>query len=780
MSNLAIEGLISGFKTTDLINSILDIQVRAPIKGIQTKVDSETQKLASWQSLNANVLGLDIASSSLSSTSLFKGKKATSSNSDIVSVSASSTAPKGNFSIKVNNLAKSDQISSDLFVSSADTLNYTGKFLVNGKSVSVTASDSMATIATKINSTNSGVKASIVQISPNQNKIVLSSTSTGVDRIDLREVGSSDLLKKIGLINNGPAQASYDYTVNADTLGALGDKFDLTKVFSTDGKQFSMMDAGGQNSLTVSFTGDLTLEQIRDRINQVSTAQGSNITAETVEDGGQYRLRLSSETGIPTDFKDPNNVLFDLGIANGVQSSEFSSSVLPVGQLLNLGTATSSTVQLSDGDGSNPISVDIDLSKDTLDKIKEKMDAAIGAEVGSDLSTQILTVNGRSRLEIKSASGQPVFNIATDTGNVFETLGLVDSGFKHYDQRGENSQFEFNGVNINRESNLVTDIVDGTSLALNQESSTTVNVAINEDYGNVSKALSDFVAAYNKVNDYITAQTYYKSDTKEKGLLFGDSTTRSLKDSLNSQMTQLIPDMPGASINELNDGAGVQPGKIKLTDRSGNSSVVDLTGVQTVQDVMDAINSNTSAKIKAVINDAGTSIDLVDSSGGYGAMQVSEVDGGTTAADLGFKGQIYNEHMNGGVIYRGGSSDLSEIGITVESGGNLAFDSSKLQKALDSDPDMVKNILAADNVGFSAKFRKNLSAYTAYSTGLMDIQTKSITDRIDQYNTQITRYNTRASTLEVTLRRQFSALEVAMSKSQQLGDIISSKLSTTS
>ncbi|HXK95873.1 MAG TPA: hypothetical protein PKV38_19555, partial [bacterium] len=61
MSNFAIEGLISGFNTTELINAILDMQVRGPVSQIKTRVEQETSKLTALQSVNANLLGLSIA-----------------------------------------------------------------------------------------------------------------------------------------------------------------------------------------------------------------------------------------------------------------------------------------------------------------------------------------------------------------------------------------------------------------------------------------------------------------------------------------------------------------------------------------------------------------------------------------------------------------------------------------------------------------------------------------------------------------------------------------------
>ena len=76
MSNFAIEGLISGFNTTDLINAILDIQVRGPVKQIETRITKEQEKLTSFQALNAHLLSLDIGIGTLSNPTIFNGKQA--------------------------------------------------------------------------------------------------------------------------------------------------------------------------------------------------------------------------------------------------------------------------------------------------------------------------------------------------------------------------------------------------------------------------------------------------------------------------------------------------------------------------------------------------------------------------------------------------------------------------------------------------------------------------------------------------------------------------------
>ena len=89
----------------------------------------------------------------------------------------------------------------------------------------------------------------------------------------------------------------------------------------------------------------------------------------------------------------------------------------------------------------------------------------------------------------------------------------------------------------------------------------------------------------------------------------------------------------GAELSELNGGNGVSPGKIRITDRSGATAVVDLRYARDISDVLTTINQadGVSVKIQAV----GDRLKLVDTSGGSGNLKVGEVSGGTTAAGLG-------------------------------------------------------------------------------------------------------------------------------------------------
>lgn len=73
----------------------------------------------------------------------------------------------------------------------------------------------------------------------------------------------------------------------------------------------------------------------------------------------------------------------------------------------------------------------------------------------------------------------------------------------------------------------------------------------------------------------------------------------------------------GISLDDINNGKGIERGEIKITDLDGNSAVVDLTLARTVDDIVSAINSESSLNVVASIE--GDRFKLTDSVGGGAA-----------------------------------------------------------------------------------------------------------------------------------------------------------------
>lgn len=95
-------------------------------------------------------------------------------------------------------------------------------------------------------------------------------------------------------------------------------------------------------------------------------------------------------------------------------------------------------------------------------------------------------------------------------------------------------------------------------------------------------------------------------------------------------------------LRNLRGGQGItQLGEITLTDRTGETATIDLSAAETLDDVIQAINSAESAglvplQITAKLNAHGNGIEITDTSGATASnLIIEDVGGGTVAADLG-------------------------------------------------------------------------------------------------------------------------------------------------
>ncbi|QDV15682.1 Flagellar hook-associated protein 2 [Gimesia panareensis] len=102
-------------------------------------------------------------------------------------------------------------------------------------------------------------------------------------------------------------------------------------------------------------------------------------------------------------------------------------------------------------------------------------------------------------------------------------------------------------------------------------------------------------------------------------------------------------------LEELNNGQGVQRGSIRITDRDGQTEVVDLSKTLTIDDVVNQINQSATS-IEASIQD--DHLVITDTSSGSGTLKITEVSGGQTAADLGILKSVAGPTFDGDSIYR--------------------------------------------------------------------------------------------------------------------------------
>lgn len=103
-------------------------------------------------------------------------------------------------------------------------------------------------------------------------------------------------------------------------------------------------------------------------------------------------------------------------------------------------------------------------------------------------------------------------------------------------------------------------------------------------------------------------------------------------------------------LDTFNGGAGVKRGSIRITDRSGASSTIDLSKAFSINDVLSAINDDNSISVTA--STSGGKLILTDSTGSTATnLIVEEVGTGQTAADLGIRQSVASTTLTGSDVH---------------------------------------------------------------------------------------------------------------------------------
>lgn len=90
-------------------------------------------------------------------------------------------------------------------------------------------------------------------------------------------------------------------------------------------------------------------------------------------------------------------------------------------------------------------------------------------------------------------------------------------------------------------------------------------------------------------------------------------------------------------ISSLMGGQGLTLGEIEITDRAGTTRQIDLSGAQTLNDMLALINSS-GVNVRAEARPGANGISITDETGKAGTLTISDLNGGTTAAQLGIDG----------------------------------------------------------------------------------------------------------------------------------------------
>jgi flagellar hook-associated protein 2 len=321
MANITFGGLASGMDTGAIVSELMKIE-RQPLDRLEREKSYLNNRLDAFKKFDTKLDDLYSFFKDFDSPSELRSFTATPATEEFFTVSAGSSSVAGSFQVEVQNLA---QVQKDVGIGYADKSvgDFTaGTITINGTDIAIETNDSLADIAEKINTANTGdtptgVSASIINDgSANGYRIVL----TGKDAETTFTATSSG-------VSSGGTALSFANTQPAELASIVVDGITITNKNNTfteaiPGVTLSLMkenDPGISTNISV----ETDNQGIKDKINEFVKKYNDVLSfiddqkdADWGKDQGFQRVRRSmqnllvSNTGVSGSFK----YLVDIGI----------------------------------------------------------------------------------------------------------------------------------------------------------------------------------------------------------------------------------------------------------------------------------------------------------------------------------------------------------------------------------------------------------------------------------------------------------------------------------
>ena len=279
--------------------------------------------------------------------------------------------------------------------------------------------------------------------------------------------------------------------------------------------------------------------------------------------------------------------------------------------------------------------------RDVLDSINDAAVSVVASIAGdSFVLTDVSAGSGVLRVEeVGGAVASDLGLLGSVTGSVrtgSQVMSLIDSTSLEVLNEG-------NGVGRNNGNDVRFTLRDGTTIDVDLSNSariTDVIGAINSATGNTGDLVARIAADGKRLelvdqtgsNGTFSVAAVGTSRAAEDLGLVGSVTGSGASEVLTGARIQSGLDT--VLLSQLAGGDGIGLGTISITDRTGASASIALTGTETLEDVIGAING-AGISVVAALDTRGTGLRIEDTSGSTTSNLVITDVSGTSAADLG-------------------------------------------------------------------------------------------------------------------------------------------------
>jgi flagellar hook-associated protein 2 len=412
------------------------------------------------------------------------------------------------------------------------------------------------------------------------------------------------------------------------------------------------------------------------------------------------------------------------------------------------------------------------------------VDASITLNENDSLQTvankfnAVKTRTGIQATVVKIASGTPnntyrIIFTGTQTGETggfdLADIGTVTSDpdgvlsdvTSHVDfgttQTAQNAKFRFDGVDIERESNNVADLVDGITFTLKQvlDITTPITVSIQPDREIVTNAINNFADLYNELRVFASTQALVGDDglPLEDSVLYNNNAMRTIVSNITAQVTSAVAGLTNGDPTRLTE-IGVNFQDFEGDDTNPKTRNIIVINAEQLASALAANYDKVRSIFEFSFTPDNANLTMYKRTN---ALSVTSFD--VTIDTIG---------ETASVVYAGGTAnfDWSEISTGVYLlKGQDGTDFEGLQMIYASVDNATIHVDMSQGIGDQVY---NEIDNSLLPTGLITTSITEIQDQTERNNTEITKIDSYIETYRDQLLDQYAALESALSKANNL------------
>ena len=286
-------------------------------------------QLTAWQTFNTQLLALQSVAAGLSLPSTFNAATVSVGTATVATATAQPGAQIGSHTLTVSQLAQSQKVLSGSFTDANTPLQISGSFVLNGKTITLAASDTLSNLAVKINAANAGVTAAVLNVGAGNTRLALTSSNTGtVNALSAADSAGGTVLTQLGFIPATGATTTLRQPLTPSVGGSGAGSLGFANATQSIGALLGATAGAAPGTVTIkgqSITLNLNTMSLSDVANAINGAGIPGVKAKLVAipdaNGGisqfsQQQLQIvSSDASLTASaFSDPSGVLSTLGV----------------------------------------------------------------------------------------------------------------------------------------------------------------------------------------------------------------------------------------------------------------------------------------------------------------------------------------------------------------------------------------------------------------------------------------------------------------------------------